>query len=337
MAGALVPDGKRTLGVHCADHSDKPALASCSLCNRTLCDACFEFESDHRAVCLRCAYEVGTRGQRSITLPIAFVGLGVSVLLLFARKGALGIGELVLAALVLVVGGGAIFWYFHKDSAPVERRDREANPPPESHAAHPYRQRVKHVAMRLAPRVSGKMTALAVGLPFVITAVLFPALLDIPRWAEMEVVLASWWFIFSCVLAVLLYRGYRLRDDFLFVAPWKRSFRGKTGDDSSSCGSLSGCDGCGSAPDAEGIVFLIALVVAALVLFGAAWLVAEIAMPVVLFLGYATITRALTQVAHDTHACEGALAKSIGWGALWGAIYTTPLAVFVYVVFRFIA
>ncbi len=254
-------------------------------------------------------------------MPISFVGLGGSILLLLAKNDVIGSSEVVVACVVLLLGGGGIFWYFHRESAPVERRDREAELPPEAQAAHPYRQRVRHVAMRLAPRISGKLTALAVGLPFVITAVLFPALLDIPRWAEMEAVLGSWWLIFSCVLAGLLYRGYRLRDDFLFVPPWRRSFEGAKNPDK-SCGNLGGCDGCGSTPDAEGIVFLIALVVAALVLFGAAWLVAEIAMPMVMFLGYATITRALTQVAHDSHGCEGSLAKSLGWGVLWGGIVT---------------
>jgi hypothetical protein len=171
-----------------------------------------------------------------------------------------------------------------------------------------------------------------VAIPFGAAAILFPKLMSLQPWVEAEVVLGVWWAVFATVLAVLLYRGYRLKDDYLFVEPWKR-FGGKSSTSSSGARrgveSLSGCDGCGSGLDGEGVLVVVVAVVAVGVLLGGAWVVAELALPIVLFVGYATITRALTQVAHDRHGCEGELLKAGAWGALWSAIYLAPLALVV--------
>lgn len=320
----------------CADHPTSPPCARCTLCSRALCDLCFEFTTGGRPTCLRCAYEAGTRRERRITMPIAVVGLGVGALYFAWQRqllhelthvGLLAVGVVLIAAAVA---------YFIGGSLEVVRRDREAEASiVEVPAPHPFRQRARNVAVRLAPRVSGTLTALAVAVPFVVAAILFPKLMKLQAWVEAEVVLAVWWLVFASVLAVLLYRGYRLKDDYLFVEPWKRfggssGGRGKTGSGiSRGCESLSGCDGCGGGLDSEGVLVVVLAAVAVAVLLGGAWVLAELALPIVLFAGYATITRALTRVAHDRHGCKGDLLKAGAWGGLWSALYLAPFSLLV--------
>ena len=320
----------------CADHPTSPPCARCTLCSRALCDLCFEFTTSGRPACLRCAYEAGTRRERRITMPIAVVGLGVGALYFAWQRQLLHdlthVG--LLAACVVLIAAAVA--YFIGGSLEIERRDREAEASfTEIPAPHPFRQRARNVAVRLAPRVSGSLTALAVAVPFAVAAILFPKLMKQQAWVEAEVVLAVWWFVFASVLAVLLYRGYRLKDDYLFVEPWKRfggtgGGKGKArGGVSRGCDSLSGCDGCGGGFDSEGVVVVVLAAVAIAVLLGGAWVLAELALPIVLFAGYATITRALTQVAHDRHGCEGELLKAVAWGGLWSALYLAPFSLLV--------
>ena len=63
------------------------------------------------------------------------------------------------------------------------------------------------------------------------------------------------------------------------------------------------------------------------VIFGAAWILAELAFPLVFILGYAIILRAVGRVARDRHACQGNALRSIGWGAAWSTIYMLPFAI----------
>jgi hypothetical protein len=80
---------------------------------------------------------------------------------------------------------------------------------------------------------------------------------------------------------------------------------------------------------------LVVIALAAAALLGAAWVVAELAMPVAVVVTYMITMRALTRVANDRHGCEGALAKAVGWGALWATLYVAPLAIVTLVVHLF--
>jgi len=48
----------------------------------------------------------------------------------------------------------------------------------------------------------------------VLSAVLFPTLLRLPRWIEFELVVAAWWVVWVVALTYLLYTGRGLIDDF---------------------------------------------------------------------------------------------------------------------------
>jgi hypothetical protein len=99
------------------------------------------------------------------------------------------------------------------------------------------------------------------------------------------------------------------------------------------CGDLGGCGDVGcSGVDGEAALFLVVVALAAAVVFGAAWVVSELALPVVLVVAYMVTLRALSRVANDRHGCEGSVAKAVGWGTLWATIYLAPLAIVTWLV-----
>lgn len=333
---------------HCKNHGAALAVTSCALCRQPLCDACFEHSVDGRPACRLCAYEIATRSARGRSLAVSFLGLGAGAVFFAWRRGLIeGAVPLVASSALVVVVGATVFATTKKPAGSVELRDREAEVDPATTfvptAASPFRQRVRNASARVAPRVSGAVTAGAVASAFVACAVLFPVALKLPRWVEAEVTLGAWWAVLTGVLAALLHRGYRLRDDMVFVAPWDRLGKDgatPTAKPSSGSSALRGCgdfascgDGC-SGIDGEFAVVLVVGAALIAVLLGAAWVVAEIALPIVLYVGYAVVSRALMRVAHDRHGCEGDLAKSVGWGALWATIYLAPLALLVLVLHR---
>ncbi|MFO0553305.1 MAG: hypothetical protein U0271_33285 [Polyangiaceae bacterium] len=254
--------------------------------------------------------------------------------------GAVGVGAGVVAAALLLL----LALRPSKSDGEVAARDRaldaEDEAAPESLApAHPFRQHARRVVARLAPRTSGRGAVFAVATALLLTAGLVPTALHLPRWVEFEAVLGCWWLAFATTLTVLLYRGERVTDDYVFIGfGARRSPEKKSSGSSSFFGNLDlpdGCSGCsGCSGDGEG--FLIALVVIVGVLFalGALWVLVEIAAPLLVFFTYALLVRALRQVANDKHGCSGNLARSIGWGALWAAIYVGPLAGIVFIVHR---
>lgn len=322
----------------CPDHPGAIGLYRCHACGRALCDTCFSFHLDQMPACAACGYEAATRTQRRTSLAVTFllVGLGLSFWLYRRPKGDLHAEAVVLGVAVLVAAGAILlFW---KRSGPVaELRDREIEVDSsrlEPTGASPFRARARTLAMRFVPRVSGAATAGIVGASFILAAVVLPLSFQLPHWIEAEAVLAIWWVALTATLAVLLYRGFRLKDDYVFVAFWNRTRNagkpGRTsrGDALSGCAQNVGCDGCGSF-DGEAALFAIVIAIALAAVFGVAWIVAELALPIVLFVSYAVLHRAITRVAHDRHDCRGRLAKSIGWGGLWAGIYLVPLAVVV--------
>lgn len=331
----------------CKNHPAAPATLSCALCRRPLCDACFELVVDGAPACRLCGYEVATRSARGRSLAVSFVGLGFGAIALAWRRAWIEeLTLLVLAGLAVAIGGGALYAATKKPGGQVEPRDREAEEDPVAgfrpSAASPFRQHIRNARARVAPRVSASATAGAVAAAFVSTAVLFPVGLRLPRWIEAEVTLVAWWVVLAAVLATLLHRGYRLRDDLIFVAPWERwgkdtpkvAAAGGDGSGARGCADTISCsDGC-SGLDGEAAIVLVVGAALLAALFGAAWVVAEIALPLLLYVGYAVVSRALMRVAHDRHGCEGDASRSLAWGALWATIYLAPLAALVAIVQR---
>ena len=79
------------------------------------------------------------------------------------------------------------------------------------------------------PRLSGRASAAWLVVCFVLTAVLIPMALRLPRWVEFEIVLAAWWAIWLAVLTRLLYAGQRVADDHQMREPrnWFASDKAK--------------------------------------------------------------------------------------------------------------
>ena len=321
----------------CQDHPATPAAARCAACDRPICDACFRFRLGGRPACAPCAYEASTRPARRVSLAVAFLCVSAGGGLWLARRYDPQ-GE---ALDLLVVGGvtaiviAIVLAASSRDSAKpaLENRDPTDDPIDEralEGSASPYRARARRALLAASPRLSASATAVVVTASLAASAVLLPASLKLPRWIEAELVLAAWWVIVTATLAMLLHRGFRLRDDFVYFAPWNRpaapADRSASKASSSGSGGSGGCaDGCGSV-DGDGCIAGIAVAIALAVAFGAAWVLVELVAPLTFFLTYWLFMRAIGRVANDRHGCEGDLSRSMGWGALWATAYVLPIA-----------
>ena len=322
------------------------ASVACANCRRLLCDACFRFRAGDAPACARCAYEIVTRPKRRRSLAIAFALTTWGVVAWAARH--FGVHDdlylFVLAALLGPVVAVAIALpTFLGQPKSVERRD-EDEAPVESvvieGGGSPFRAHARRIVLAASPRVSGTATAVIVGGSLIASAVLLPVSVHWPRWVEAEVVLGAWWLIVGTTLIALLYRGFRLKDDWVYFAPWEtppapRST--KAGEPTSlasdkpksgggGCGSLDnsgcfldGCDGgCSGIGDGEGAIVVVLVAVALAIAFGAMWLFVEFALPVIFLLMYTLIHRAIARVANDRNGCENDLLKSLGYGTALG-------------------
>lgn len=196
-------------------------------------------------------------------------------------------------------------------------------------SAHPYRAQARRVLLAVSPRVSGKVTAVVVGLSFASAAVLVPAALRLPRWIEAEIVVALWWLVLATTLFVTLYRGLRLRDDFVYFAPWDRTPGASVPAAVNGKGASNGwsaADGCTGDIDGEGCVGGLVVLVALSVALGAAWVFVELAMPLAFALMYSLLMRAIRRAASDRRGCAGEVLRSLGWAAFWASVYVVPIA-----------
>ena len=317
----------------CRNHPRRDAVVRCAGCSRTLCDECYRFRVDAQPMCARCAYEHSTRATRRVSLAVSFLFITGAAGLFAERR--FGVWEtspfevvvgvvaaLGIAAAVALSGRGARVVVEHRDpDEPI------AEPMPER-AGSIYRASARQVLMAAAPRVSARATALVMLAAFAGSAVMLPASMRLPRWIETELVLSLWWIIVVAALTTLLYRGFRLRDDYVYFTPWSRPPAVK-GDDPApakgGCGGWAdGLGGCGA--DGEGLLAMLALAIVLGLALGAAWVLVELALPLVFFLMYWLFMRAIGRVANDRHGCEGSLARSLGWGLGWATVYVAPIA-----------
>jgi hypothetical protein len=321
----------------CLDHGTA-AIARCATCSRALCDLCFRFRLDTRPACARCAYEVTTRKKRRGALAAAFLVVALGGGGLVVRLDDLwrtAPVEVVLGALAVAVVAYFIGKSGQDAGEPaLENREPGALEISEGDlqgSASPYRARARHAVMAVAPKLSGKATALVVGASLVGAAVLLPASVKLPRWIEAEIVLGVWWVILGATLATLLHRGFRIKDDYVYFLPWDRPQgadpkKPLLGTKGSGCTDGIGCaDGC-SGIDGEGAILGLFLLVAIPLALGLAWVLVELAMPIAFLAMYTLLMAAIRRASRDRRGCQGDLAKSIGWGALWATIYLLPLA-----------
>lgn len=186
------------------------------------------------------------------------------------------------------------------------------------------------------PSVSGKTSVLILALCFALTAVLVPMASHLDRWIEDEIVLTVWWLVWVVALSRFLYTGRQIRDDHVFTGPrsWLPNWKGKTHSGlSSGDSSALGClDLLSGGADLEGCAVVLAVIVGAILLFAAAWLLIEVAFPVLALVVYFLIRGMLAHVVNDWHKCKGHVLRSLAWGAVWATAYTVPLGLLVYLV-----
>jgi hypothetical protein len=181
------------------------------------------------------------------------------------------------------------------------------------------------------PTVSGKASAAVLIACFAITVVLIAGPLRLPLWMEAEMILAGWWVLWAVALCYLLYTGQRVSDDHQLARP--RNWLAAWGKDSSSGTSNVGwLDLAGCAPDLEGCGYVVGIIAAIAMLFVIAWVLFEVAIPVVAFVMYMVVRGMLAKVVNDRHQCKDNLAAAFVWGIIWATIYTAPLAFVVWCV-----
>ncbi len=335
---------RATEGMTCGNHDRDVAIARCSACGFRMCNACFRFTMGDRPSCARCAYETATRPQRRVSLAVFFLAFAAGIAFWAHLRYALDAVSLgAIGILAIVIAGGLLASARDPRRPSVAGRDPEEEVPEGAADAtpNPYRAGARRALLAVSPKISGRSTALAVLASLGAAAVLVPASVRWPRWVEAEVVLAAWWAILAGTITLLLYRGFRLKDDAVYFMPWDRpkapakskaGAGGKSGATSSStsgCSDLGGCSadpGCGDlGGDGEGLVLVIAVVAVLGLAIGAAWFFVEIALPLAAFLMYALLMRAVRFASRDRQGCEGNLARSVARGAAFATLYLLPL------------
>ena len=342
MRGAT--SGVATVPARCDGHAERESARRCVRCGANMCSECDRFRADGSPCCARCAYAIDRSQSGRGSLAVGFAGLSLGVLAWMRTRYLHDEGD---ASWVVVAGALACViavavWYSGRrgrTSHEVVLSARDPDEPPEPQRADPssaarYRPGMRRLVSVATPRISGRSTALVVGLALLLSAAALPAALHLPRWVEIEGVLAAWWLVFFATSTWLLYRGFRLRDDLVYFTRWNKpdgarepsEDHGPATFDGSGCAGVA--DGCefGCIDSGEAGLVVVALGVAALAFFGGAWLLAEVAFPLLLLTGYHATLRILGRLARDHHGCRGELLRSLGWGALWASVYVAPLA-----------
>jgi hypothetical protein len=297
---------------------------------------------DDGPLCARCAHERASGARRAWSLGTLAALSAPALAFFLSRHVSVGVAVGVwigVACGVVVALAVAASQARRASRAPARVRRRElddrvgvtAEP-----TAGQYNVVLVRAARAASPLVSARGTSIALGIAFLATASLLPAALKLPHWVEFEWVLLAWWVIGSVALAALLYRGARLADDHALVFPWDRPVvadpppsprNGETAKTRSSGWSdwlePSGCfpdEGC------AGVLIGIGLAAAA---YAAAWFFVELVAPLVFFLFYVAVLRAVRRVTTMHVECRGRLGVAIAWGALWAAAYALPLSLVV--------
>jgi len=162
------------------------------------------------------------------------------------------------------------------------------------------------------------MTALILAGCFLLAAVLIPVAIRLPRWIEVEMVLAGWWLVWAVAITLILHQGCDVMNDA--SAP---ELGGKT----------EGLDagGCIEAPFSVmegGCWSVVAILLAAIGI----WLFIELVIPAIAFAAYFTIHGMLAWAVNDRHHCVGSWPRSILWGGVSAALFTAPLALLTWAV-----
>jgi hypothetical protein len=338
----------------CLRHREDPAAAICQRCGEGLCDVCWTFSIADKPLCPLCVRDVEWRPKVVWSRFAVFFLTAVGLAFWLSRHvpSDVALGAWAAVAVAALFGVFAATRRARRATGEAERIARRipgaaAGGDPLQRAAHPYRARFARVAAGSARAVSARTMAFVVGLSLVASGVLVPIALKLPRWVEFEVVVAAWWTILFGLLAVLLHRGARLREDYAFRLRWNLPDLADMPDGGDAEALIpktnrrwgwleSSADGAGCT-EVEGCAGIVVGAVLSAVAVAAAWLVIELAFPAVFFLLYWLVVKAIARVANDRHGCEQNVGRSIAYGALWATVYTSPIAAVVWIVHRILA
>lgn len=194
--------------------------------------------------------------------------------------------------------------------------------------ASPYRGAPPPEAITPVPhRASSRGTTIVVVACLAFTAAVVPFSLHRSRWVEIEMVLVAWWLVWAIVLSYVARRGAAFADDhtfaianpFAYVSRWRG---GKSSSWSFDLGDL--VTGLG---DIDGLVLLVVLPILLPIVFFSAWFVVELVVPMLFFVAYIGVVRALRHAA----SYRGSPRRAVVGGVAWATAYVAPLAVVVWV------
>jgi len=183
------------------------------------------------------------------------------------------------------------------------------------------------------PVVSGKASAAILVACLALTAVLIiPLAGHFSTWIDFEIVLVGWWLVWVIALAILLYRGSRISDDHAHRGPrdWLAPFRKPWPSENKSATRFPWW--IWATPDGEGCLIVLGIILALIIILVGLWLLIEIVIPALAFVGYVLIRGMLARITNDKHGCQGSLIRATWWGALWATVYILPFGLLVWFV-----
>jgi hypothetical protein len=197
------------------------------------------------------------------------------------------------------------------------------------------------------PGVSGRWSAVLLLVLFLAVAVVLPLALHRSAWVEAEIVIGAWFLIWTAVLAWLGFAGRTVDEDWgTFRRPRRLFGRGGNAGGGGTDGGTGVLDaapfldlsGVGL-PDFDaggddgglgclGAILAVVVAVAAIAAIVALlYFTIGYVIPLIVIALYTIVRAMLNHVAARGHVTQGDLPASLARGAFWAALYTTPLAI----------
>lgn len=273
------------------------------------------------------------RRSSAILLAVTFTLFGLAAIAGIARvaiaathdTASIG-GIAVLGGIVTVMVGGWMACRPRPVPATIVRAPAPLVEPRVAIEASPYRGALPPAMTETPVRASSRATAIVVVACLAFTAAIVPFALHRSRWVELEMVLAGWWLVWAVVLSWVARRGAVFADDhtFAITSPFTsvRRWAKKPADWTFSFGDL-----LAGLSDIDGLVLLVVLPVLLPIVFFAAWFVVELVVPVLFFVAYIGVVRALRHAA----AYRASPERAVLGGVAWATAYVAPLAVVVWI------
>jgi hypothetical protein len=188
-----------------------------------------------------------------------------------------------------------------------------------------------------AALASGKWSVVALVVCFVVTGLIVPAAVRMPRWVEVELVVAAWWAVWVGGLTYLLHSTCGVSDDA--TAPSGPSWLRRSSKTTRPAGGADGPDGCWHLADpgcldlsiaGEGCGQAVLIIAGVVLIFFGLSLLVELLIPGLAFLMYVLVRGMLARAVAGRDDCQGNLLRSAIWGTFWATLYTLPLALAVW-------